>query len=161
MARGISTLADAVQAVARSFAGLPGEGTSVPRASVPTAVSESVGPFPMGPNRAAQALAREIGAYRFLREGWDGEGALAPGDSALCDAARFVYAAGRTPGLVSRLETSLNADGTVALDVDDGAGTLVFKGNDTIVHALAGHAPAVVEFYDDAIPSELLRALIG
>ncbi len=153
-------LAAAMQALLRSFAGLPPQGIPAGQASVPTAVSDSA-PFPVGQNRAAQALAREISGYRALREGWDGEGALAPSDDAVCDAARFVYAAGRIPGLVSRLETSLNADGTVALDVEDGVGTLVFKGDDSIIHALNGQMPGVVEFDEEVIPAELLRALIG
>lgn len=150
----------AVRRVVRTFTGLPPQGISVGRASVPTAVSENA-LFPIGQNRAAQTLAREISSYRSLREGWDGEGALSPNDDAICDAARFVYAAGRIPGLVSRLETSLNTDGTVALDVEDGIGTLMFRGDDSIVHAFEGHAPGVVDFYDDAIPSELLRTLLG
>lgn len=148
------------RALLRSFSVPSPQNALTERASVPTAVSEAA-PFPIGQNRAAKALAREIAEYRDLREGWDGEGALAPNSDAICDAARFVYEAGKTPGLVPRLEASLNADGTVALDVDgDPVGTLVFKGDDTVVHALQGHPPGVVDFPDDAIPPELLRALI-
>ena len=144
----------------RSFVRPSSQTAPMGRASVPTAVSEEA-PFPIGPNRAARVLVREISGYRSLREGWDGEGALAPVDEAICDAARFVYAAGRVPGLIPRLETSLNADGTVALDVDDGVGALMFKGDDTIVHAFDGQAPGIVEFCDDTIPPEISRALIG
>jgi hypothetical protein len=144
----------------RSFSGPAPQSTQVGRASVPTAVSESA-PFPIGQNRAAKALAREISGYRCLREGWDGEGALAPNSDAICDAARFVYEAGKMPGLIPRMEASLNADGTVALDIDgDPTGTLVFKGDDTVVHAFQGCAPGIVDFPDEAIPPEILRTLI-
>lgn len=147
--------------VVRSFVRAP-EGPAVRTVSArTTSISEDVRVV-FGRNKAAVALVQELSKFRPLKAGWDGEDALAPNDDAICDAVRFVAAAGHVPGLASRLEPTLNADGTVSLDIDDRVqATLMFKGDDTIVYAVVGAAPGKAEFLDDHIPGEVLALLRG
>jgi hypothetical protein len=103
------------------------------------------------------ALIAELEELRELPEDWDGEEAAAPIPDAIDDAISFVRAA---RDLANRLEPTPDVDGSILLEFDvGGAGSLRFKGDHSIIHAIRGVAPGTVGFDGITVPNEISEAL--
>lgn len=104
-------------------------------------------------------LITSVGEFLEFNAGWDGERAAAPKAVAVLDAVRFINAAG---SLALGLEPTLHTDGSVILELDDGvAGSLRFRGDETIVYAFKGVAPGIVAFDGYSIPEQIGSVLRG
>jgi hypothetical protein len=114
-------------------------------------------PIVLGPDGPEHELIAQLSGFRSLRDGWDGEAAVAPNRVAIRDAVRFIQAAG---SLSERLEPTLHTDGSVLLELEDGlGGSLKFRGDDHIVYAVKGARPGTVPFDGSNVPEALRAAL--
>ncbi|GJD96914.1 hypothetical protein [Methylobacterium iners] len=123
---------------------------------VQTAVSDTA-PMLVGPHRFEDEVIARIAEFLELEDGWDGEDAAKPTASAVLDAVRFMRSAG---DMASRLEPTLHVDGSVILEIEDGAeGSLRFRGDGTIVYATARAGMGSVPFDGFNVPEEIARTL--
>jgi hypothetical protein len=121
-----------------------------------TAVSDEV-PFVVGPRTVGDNLIAELSGFRDLDDGWDGENAARPNPVAIREAAKFIRAAG---DFASRFEPTLHVNGSVLLEVGDGAGgSLRFNGDGKIVFALAGFERGVLAFDQSTMPEKIRAAV--
>lgn len=144
----------------RSFIGPAPAVSSRPLSSLRTAVSDEA-PIVVGPRRAADRVIRELATFRPLSDGWDGENATAPNQSALTDAIHFAHSAVSVPGLASRLDASLHVDGTVLLEIGgDPSGSLCFIGGSRIIYNMDSGVSGLLDFEYDVVPEALKQALL-
>ena len=145
--------------LARTFQGLPSSSVADGHSLRSPTASVDEGMLLAAPAKAANPAINELLAFRVLAAGWDGERALAPRREAIDDAIRFLHAAGES---ASGLEPTLHVDGSVILEIGDGAdGSFTFRGDRRIICAVKGMTPQAVAFEGRAIPSEVRAALIG
>lgn len=97
----------------------------------------------------------ELGSYRTLAAGWDGENAAKPSERAISEAARFARIAG---GKSNDFEPTLHVDGSVILELSDGQGSLRFKGDGQVAYALSEIGYGVARFDGFTIPEALRPA---
>jgi hypothetical protein len=120
-----------------------------PEDSVTTAVSEEASPV-IQPAWPEDDIAAQIAEFRTLPAGWDGEHAARPSRRAIEDAMRFIYMAG---SLSKGLEPTVHVDGSVILESGDGEdGSLRFRGDGTIICALASMTPQIIKLGGAALP---------
>lgn len=107
--------------------------------------------------RPSDRLIAVLAEFLALHQGWDGEDAHAPSSTAVLDAIRFINAAGMR---ALALEPSLHVDGSVLLEIEDGAaGSLRFTGDGSIVYAIKGVGTGSAVFDGYTIPEEVGAAL--
>jgi hypothetical protein len=95
----------------------------------------------------------EIALFLNLHEGWDGEHGAQPNFEAIGDAIAFAKLA-KARSVV--LEPTLHADGSVILEVDDGAaGSLRFLGKGSISFATGHGRFGIIAFDGLSIPDEI------
>jgi len=139
----------------RSYGGAPLHIWS-PSQVAGSAVSDGV-PIVVGPQRPEDVAAAEIQSFSKLRQGWDGEEAAEPLPASISQALSFIRVAGP---LASALEATLHVDGSVLLELGDGAdGSLKFNGDGTIAFAIEGHGRDSIAFDGSTLPPELHVAL--
>jgi hypothetical protein len=144
--------------IERSFAGAPIWGFELAAGTKATRVTSISDDAPIFLNAVQESdrLVAEIFALQSLRAGWDGELAEEPNEAAIQDARRFVRAAG---DIAANLEPTLHADGSVILEVGDGAeGSLRFKGDGTVIFATETDR-GVLEFSEFGIPERVRQVL--
>lgn len=109
---------------------------------------------------ATNFLMAELQELRGLQAGWDGEAAAASNSAAVDDAISFVLAA--AVDLTALMEPTLHVDGSVLLEIGDGSeGSLRFKGDHTIIHAIRGFTPGIAGFDGITVPKEISAVLLG
>lgn len=146
-------------AFSRTFQGLPvGQFADGRGLRSPTAANDE-GILLVMPAQATNSAIDEVLAFRSLPDGWDGERARAPRRKAVNDAVRFLLAAGEDG---SGLEPTLHADGSVILEIGDGAqGSFTFRGDRRVICAVEGSVPQTVAFEGRRLPPEVRSALVG
>ncbi|MFG1246027.1 hypothetical protein [Xanthobacter flavus] len=121
-----------------------------------TAISDRA-PFLVGPDRAEDSAVAQLAEYKSLTEGWDGEHAAKPSLEAIYDAQRFVRALG---AVATTLEPTPHVDGSILLEIDDGAsGSLRFAGDGLVIYAIVGKGRGVAEFDGFTVPEAIRRAI--